>query len=125
MFLFCSIDRLLRLVYIYLHIEGRVEMERKNCWEIMRCGRQPGGQNETEQGTCLAALPNEFDNINQGKHGGRYCWSVAGTLCDGEVQGTYAIKLKQCLDCEFFIKVQEEEGRDFILHIPDVMDESK
>ena len=90
-------------------------MERKDCWEIMKCGRESGGHNAAKQGVCVAALPNDFDNINKGKHGGRICWAVAGTLCGGEVQGTFATKLRQCLNCEFFIKVQEEEARGFVL----------
>ncbi|MFC2122276.1 two-CW domain-containing protein [Bacteroidota bacterium] len=100
-------------------------MERNNCWEIMKCDCQPGGKNEAELGVCLAALPNEFDNINQGKYGGRFCRAVAGTVCGGEVQGTYAMKLKECLDCEFLIRVQKEEARDFILMISDARDVSK
>jgi hypothetical protein len=38
-------------------------------------------------------LPETFD--------GRPCWAVAGTFCDGEVQGTFAKKLINCMDCDF------------------------
>ena len=90
-------------------------MERKNCWQAKGCGRQPGGDNAETLGVCPAALPNEFDGMNQGERGGRFCWSVAGTLCLGKVQGTFAMKLLDCLNCEFLQQVQEEQGRTFVL----------
>jgi hypothetical protein len=91
-------------------------MKSRNCWEAKKCGRQPGGENAEKLGICPAALPNEyFDGVNKGKHCGRFCWAVAGTLCGGKVQGTYAKKLMHCLGCEFLKQVNEDEGRNFIL----------
>ena len=90
-------------------------MERKNCWKIMACGRQPGGDNAEALGVCPAALPGEFDGVNQGERGGRFCWAVAGTLCLGKVQGSFAMKLMDCIQCRFFQQVQDEQGRDFVL----------
>ncbi|MCX5801295.1 MAG: hypothetical protein NTX17_07915 [Candidatus Eisenbacteria bacterium] len=91
-------------------------MERRNCWEAMKCGRPPGGENAEKLGVCPAALPNEyFDGVNNGKHCGRLCWAVVGTLCGGKVQGTYVEKLGDCLRCEFLKQVNEDEGRNFIL----------
>ncbi|MHB8053773.1 MAG: two-CW domain-containing protein [Candidatus Aminicenantales bacterium] len=91
-------------------------MKRKNCWEAKECGRQPGGKNAEKFSICPAALPNEyFDGLNKGEHCGRFCWAVAGTLCGGTVQGTYAKKLIACLSCEFLGRVNEDEGREFVL----------
>ena len=90
-------------------------MERKNCWELKKCGRELGGENADELGVCPAALPNKYDGVNKGKHAGRFCWAIAGTLCDGETQGTYAKKLEDCLRCAFLKQVNEDEGRVFIL----------
>ena len=90
-------------------------MQRKNCWEVKKCGREPGGENVKTLGVCPAALPNEYDGVNKGKHAGRFCWAVAGTFCEGEVQGTYATKLMDCLGCEFLKQVNENEGRYFTL----------
>ena len=59
-------------------------MERKNCWEVMKCGRQPGGEKVGEFGVCPAAEPSEFDGTNRGTYGGRFCWAIAGTFC-GEI----------------------------------------
>jgi hypothetical protein len=43
---------------------------------------------------------------------GRACWVVAGSLCGGKVQGTYASKLNNCWRCEFMNKVKQEEDRE-------------
>lgn len=90
-------------------------MKRQNCWEAMNCGRELRGKNVTELSPCPAAVSNKYSGINYGESGGRICWAVTGTLCDGEVQGTYAKKLKTCLNCTFMKQVNEEEGRFFIL----------
>ena len=90
-------------------------MKRMNCWAVKACGRQPGGENTEAHGVCPAALLNEFDGVNRGERAGRFCWAVAGSLCGGQVQGTYAKKLMNCINCEFLKRVQEEEGGDFTL----------
>jgi len=68
-------------------------MKRKNCWEFMKCGRELGGENASELGICPVALPETFDGIP--------CWLVAGTFCNDEVQGTFARKMVNCMDCDF------------------------
>jgi tRNA A-37 threonylcarbamoyl transferase component Bud32 len=83
---------------------------RLNCWEVMMCGRETGGQNTAEYGVCPAAADESYDGINSGKCGGRICWAVAGTFCGGCVQGSYADKRFSCLNCDFYQMVQEEEG---------------
>ncbi len=88
---------------------------KKQCWEVKKCGREPGGENAEELGVCKAAIPGEYDGINDGEVGGRFCWSIAGTLCEGEVQGEYCKKIHSCLSCEFLQQVEEEEGKKFIL----------
>jgi tRNA A-37 threonylcarbamoyl transferase component Bud32 len=85
-------------------------MKRQNCWEYMKCGRQPGGHRVAELGACPAAEDDSYDGINRGKNAGRFCWAVAGTFCGGEVQGTFADKRASCLSCRFFSKVRAEEG---------------
>ncbi|MCF8029122.1 MAG: protein kinase [Desulfobacteraceae bacterium] len=81
-----------------------------NCWEFMACGREPGGVCEDELGACPAAVDESFDGINSGENGGRICWAVAGTFCGGGIQGTFAEKRKSCVRCDFFQKVQNEQG---------------
>jgi len=53
-----------------------------NCWEFKKCGKER---------TC-PAYPNN----------GKQCALVAGTLCGGKVQGTYAKKNANCRQCDFF-----------------------
>lgn len=77
---------------------------RIKCWEFMGCGREEGGKNEKRLGIC-PAYPNN----------GRFCWCIAGTLCDGKINGTFAVKKQHCIDCEFFSYVRKQEGNDFKL----------
>jgi hypothetical protein len=35
---------------------------------------------------------------------------LTGTLCGGKVQGTFAQKIFNCMDCEFYKTVVAEEG---------------
>ncbi|MCL4435889.1 MAG: hypothetical protein M1503_01700 [Thaumarchaeota archaeon] len=80
----------------------------QNCWEYKKCGREPGGAHANEYGVCPAANDHSCDGINEGKNGGRLCWAIAGTLCDGEVQGIFAEKQLSCISCDFFKKVRKE-----------------
>jgi hypothetical protein len=66
-------------------------------------------------GVCPAAAEKRTDNVNHGKNGGRACWAISGTLCGGQVQGTFATKLANCLKCDFYSEVSIAEGRN---HVP-------
>ncbi len=87
---------------------------KKNCWEFMACGREPGGKNADKLGVCPAAAETRLEGVHHGKNAGRTCWVVAGTLCGGEVQGTFAKKFCDCLKCPFFQLVQKEELPEFL-----------
>ena len=50
---------------------------------------------------------------NGGKNRGRACWAIAGTLCGGKIQGSYAAKTAHCMQCEFFKQVRTEQGPTF------------
>jgi len=89
-------------------------MAKVNCWQFKKCGRQPSGENVGELGVCTAATESAADGINHGVDGGRSCWALAGTLCGGNVQGTFATKLANCMHCDFYKLVLQEEGKDFI-----------
>jgi sigma-B regulation protein RsbU (phosphoserine phosphatase) len=84
-----------------------------NCWEVKKCGRQPGGEKTAELGICPATLEKDFDGFFGGKNSGRACWLVAGTFCKGQIQGTFAQKFKNCAQCEFYNQVMREEGTLF------------
>ena len=85
-------------------------MNKMNCWEFMRCGREPGGIKTQELGICPVTMENRLDRINSGKNGGRTCWAVTGSLCGGNIQGTFANKLGNCQLCEFYKMVKDDEG---------------
>ena len=75
-----------------------------NCWEFKKCGREAGGIKAKELGVC-PAYPDY----------GKQCARVAGTLCGGAVQGTFAQKYKSCEACEFYKLVKKEEFPHFVL----------
>ena len=62
-----------------------------NCWEYKKCGREAGGAKTKELGVC-PAYPNS----------GKSCANIAGTFCGGKVQGTFASKLYNCMQCDFY-----------------------
>lgn len=80
----------------------------QNCWEVKKCGREPGGARIPELGACPAATEKTGDGVNSGKNGGRICWALTGTLCGGQVQGTFAQKELTCMACDFFKQVRAE-----------------
>ena len=87
-----------------------MELKKKlNCWEYKKCGREPGGKNISEAGVCPTATEQKADGIHDGENGGRCCWVMAGTLCKGEIQGTFAEKFGNCEQCDFYALVKEEE----------------
>lgn len=90
---------------------------KKNCWEFKKCGREPGGENASAIGVCPASTNTKLDGVHDGKNAGRTCWVMAGTMCNGEVQGIFAQKYNDCRICDFYQKVKEEEGQDFLITV--------
>lgn len=84
-----------------------------NCWEAKACGREPGGSRVKELGVCPAATCKPATGINGGTYGGRACWAIGGTLCGGKVQGSFARKMVNCMECDFYKDVRSEEGARF------------
>jgi len=88
-------------------------MKKANCWEVMACGREPDGARVFELGVCPVAIWHVRDGQNGGVNAGRMCWTVAGTFCHDEIQGTFAEKQLTCLGCKFLKQVIKEEGDSF------------
>jgi len=86
-----------------------MEPKKQNCWEYMKCGREPEGKKIAKLGICPVAVDSTFNGFNQGTNAGRLCWLVEGTFCDGKVQGTFAEKRDSCRDCDFYKQVHTEE----------------
>ena len=68
------------------------------CWEFMSCGREKGGNKSGELGIC-PAYPDH----------GRHCARIAGTLCGGKVQGRFAAKLMDCIECAFYKSIHYDK----------------
>jgi hypothetical protein len=75
-----------------------------NCWVFKKCGREKGGINEKSLGVC-PVYPNH----------GRHCARVAGTLCGGKVQGSFAMKAANCMRCDFYKSPYYDKGFQEIL----------
>jgi len=84
-------------------------MGKLNCWEHKKCGRQPGGHKAQELGVCPVTVHQDLHGAHDGQNAGRACWVVAGSLCGGKIQGTYAQKLTNCWRCDFMNAVKKEE----------------
>ena len=82
---------------------------KKNCWEFKNCGRQPGGAKVQDLGICPVTMYAQLQGAHGGRNAGRACWVIAGSLCGGKIQGTYAQKLRNCWHCEFMNLVKKEE----------------
>jgi hypothetical protein len=82
-----------------------MDKKKANCWEIKKCGRQLGGEHSFELGVCPAATEVMLDGV----HGG----NNAGRACDGNVQGTFEEKMKECSECPVYTLIRNEEGDTF------------
>jgi len=86
-------------------------MAKQNCWELTGCGREPGGRYSEKYGACPAAI--EDAGKNGGTGYGRACWMISGTFCEGETQGTFEQKNVDCVLCDVYRMIQQEEGEAF------------
>jgi len=58
---------------------------------------------------CPAMVAYEMNEVNHGVNGGRFCWKVAGSFCEGILKAKNADKEVSCMGCDFFSKVLREE----------------
>jgi len=96
-------------------MEVQTMASKLNCWEFKKCGREPGGLKVAELGVCPAPQAAAANQVNGGRNGGRLCWALTGTFCGGKVQGTFAQKLANCGECEFYKLVRKEEGATLVV----------
>jgi hypothetical protein len=90
-------------------------MKKLNCWEVKKCGRQSGVH--ASGGECPVIQETRLHGVHGGMRAGRACWVIAGTLCGGQEQGTFASKYHNCEKCEFYRQVRQEEGSRYELSI--------
>jgi two-component system NtrC family sensor kinase len=79
---------------LYFPYQKEKDSVQTNCWEYMQCGR------DKDSALKCPAYPNF----------GRTCWAVAGTFCEGKVQGTFAQKYENCKKCDFYQKLINDEA---------------
>jgi len=77
---------------LYFPFQSEKESAQVKCWEYMKCGRDKD---------CSMKCP-AYPNF------GRICWAVAGTFCEGRIQGTFAQKYEDCKKCEFYQKMRKK-----------------
>lgn len=91
--------------------EMKGKNSKRNCWEVMNCGRGPGS---AEANLCPVSVEGRLNGVHGGRNAGRACWVVAGTLCDnGKPSGKFAQKMETCIQCPFYrlVRLEEEELR--------------
>ena len=87
---------------------------KKNCWEFKGCGRDVGGRDGDEFCVCPAAYSVALDGTHDGTCGGRACWTVTDTSCNGTAEGTFEQKFKECSKCDFYEYVKKQEGDELL-----------
>jgi hypothetical protein len=85
-----------------------------NCWEYMKCNKESSGRSAQDSNVCPASTDWRLHGMHGGENAGRACWVVAGTICNGQVQGLFAQKHKNCGSCVFYKKVKDEEADNFL-----------
>lgn len=81
-----------------------------NCWQFMKCGREPGGENTEKFGVCPVATKEIADGLNGGINAGRICWVVAENRCMCNTKSSHFHGKDYCFQCQFRYKVLMEEG---------------
>ncbi|MFH1776543.1 MAG: two-CW domain-containing protein [Candidatus Omnitrophota bacterium] len=91
-------------------------MQKQNCWEFKKCGREPGGVKTRELGVCQAAIFALAEGFCGGKNGGRACMYITGTFCLEAISGTLKGREKRCTKCDFYkMMLREEAGKDTVI----------
>ena len=80
-----------------------------NCWEYRNCGVEPGGIFAEIYGECPVPRMMKYDGVNGGRGAGRVCWKVMNNAALKEPFICRNSRIS-CFQCEFFIRVKNEEG---------------
>ena len=89
-------------------------MRKLNCWEFKKCGGHFGGEKVSDLGLCPAVTEISLDGAHGGDFGGRSCWVLERTICNGAIQGNFEKKKKECEKCDFYEYVKKQEGNNFL-----------
>lgn len=85
---------------------------KKNCWEVKACERCKlilGGN------SCPVCRETKLHGVHGGVNGGRACWTIPHTKCGDNAQGSFGCMFANCMACDFYTMVKEEEKESFQL----------
>lgn len=87
-----------------------------NCWEFMKCGREPGGKKASDLGVCPASTFELTDGYLNGKFGGKACAYIFGDFCSESIKKSSGGKGKKaCAACDFYNELKYRHREDFSL----------
>lgn len=98
-------------------------MKKINCWEFMRCGREPEGSNVSRLGICPVTTFVRADGFCEGTNGGRAC-AYLSRIYDLDCNASRRLSLKdvlvdkkthRCENCNFYEVLKNEHGEKFSL----------
>ena len=85
---------------------------KKNCWEVKACERCTTILGDD---SCPVCKESKLNGVHGGVNGGRACWTISHTKCEGTTQGTFGNKFVNCMECDFYNLVKAEEESSFQL----------
>ena len=82
-------------------------MNKANCWEFKKCGRELNGKNVPAHGLCPVAFDSRLHGVHGGQNGGRCCWLVR-SFCDkdGNTELGCSEDCMECNICSFYKTVE-------------------
>ena len=90
---------------------------KSNCWEVIKCGREPGGKSHVEKGVCPVTVFTAADGFLGGENGGRACVFIVGSLAMDKTIGTCERANGDCFKCKFFKRLKKQYKRAFRLDL--------
>lgn len=85
---------------------------KKNCWEVKGCERCT---TILADESCPVCKESKLHGVHGGVNGGRACWAIPHSKCGGSTQGSFGCKFANCMACDFYKMVKEEEQGGFQL----------
>lgn len=89
-------------------------MKKPNCWEVKACGKCITIAGDE---ACPVCKETKAHGIHDGVNAGRTCWVIPHTKCGGSTQGSFGSKFDNCVVCNFYKMVKEQERGSFQLSV--------
>ncbi len=88
-----------------------------NCWEVNKCGREPGGEKQKALGICPVSTFESADGFLGGENGGRACVFIIGKLAPERPAEGCVKDDGDCFNCKFFKKMKKKHKKTFRLDL--------